>query len=576
MAVANEVQRTRKLAAGLAVVLFLLLSTFMAAFSWTSWSHQRAQQVSTLETILDIGSRTIDSYFVQMERAIFLVSRQLAASGDTINPEKAREVLQEFQDLHPELVNMTVISAEGQILVAAHAMADAHLPSVANQESFVRFLEERRSSKHLHIGQPTIGAVKGQVVVPLRYAAENASGGIRFIVSASLRADYLRNFWKEAPITENSAIGLMRDNGFLISRYPVPAKLDIEAIYGKPRTGALIQYLRDNNYPLAGYIQGQSSLDGPDFLNVFQRLQNYPVTMFIAMPMANVRMAWWEQVYVVYILTLIFVVFGCMAFYYHIKQINKSVVKLDSARMSLLYYSDKLTKLNVELEQFAYVASHDLRQPLRMVTSYLDLISKKLGPQLDDDLGKYLGFAVDGAKRMDRLIIDLLEYSRTGRSLETQPVPLGDAVADAVANLTVVTRGADADIAVADNLPTIRGNPTEITRLFQNLIGNAVKYRSAERPPRVEIGWRGQEPDYLVWVKDNGMGIAPENRDRAFQIFQRLVARDAYEGSGIGLAICKKIVEHCGGKIWIESDVGMGSTFFMTFPMPAKDFAPIT
>jgi len=226
-----------------------------------------------------------------------------------------------------------------------------------------------------------------------------------------------------------------------------------------------------------------------------------------------------------------------------------------------------LLSINAELEQFAYVASHDLRQPLRMVTSYLDIIKRRLGSQLDDELEKYLGFAVDGAKRMDRLIIDLLEYSRTGNSAGTVLVALGKAIADATLNLAVAIREATATVSTANQMPSIIGDPTEIMRLFQNLIGNAIKYRSPDRLPKVEIGWESRSNVIVVWVKDNGMGIAPENCERAFKIFQRLVPKDAYEGSGIGLAVCKKIVEHSRGKIWIESEVGLGSTFFMKFPV---------
>jgi PAS domain S-box-containing protein len=228
-----------------------------------------------------------------------------------------------------------------------------------------------------------------------------------------------------------------------------------------------------------------------------------------------------------------------------------------------------LKRTNAELEQFAYVASHDLRQPLRMITNYLALIAKLSPSEPGSDVERYLGYAVGGAKKMDRLIIDLLEYSRTGKSVESILVALGDVIGDALQSLRMDAREVAADILVADGLPTVLGDPMELTRLFQNLMGNAIKYCSADRSPKVEIGWHERGNEYLVWVKDNGMGIAPEHHDRAFQIFQRLVPKDAYEGSGIGLAICKKIVEHYGGQIWIESEIGQGSTFFMTFPIPS-------
>ena len=225
-----------------------------------------------------------------------------------------------------------------------------------------------------------------------------------------------------------------------------------------------------------------------------------------------------------------------------------------------------LKRINAELEDFAYVASHDLRQPLRMVTSYLGLIEKRLAPEMTDEIKTFLAYAVGGAKRMDRLISDLLQYSRTGRICESAINPLGEVVADALLNLTEAIRDADAAISVADDLPTLVGDPMELARLFENLIGNAIKYRAPGRPVRIGVGWSRRGKDYLLWVKDNGTGIAETDYDRAFMIFQRMVPKDSCEGTGMGLAICKKIVEHHGGRIWIESVVGEGSSFFMIFP----------
>ncbi|HIJ62895.1 MAG TPA: PAS domain S-box protein [Rhodospirillaceae bacterium] len=228
---------------------------------------------------------------------------------------------------------------------------------------------------------------------------------------------------------------------------------------------------------------------------------------------------------------------------------------------------DKLRQTNAELEQFAYVTSHDLRQPLRMVANYLDLIEKRIGPELGEETRKFLGFAVGGAKRMDRLILDLLEYSRTGRkTTPAAPVALAEAVAASLQTLSLAIAEADAQVSVAEGLPVIDGDVQDLTRLFQNLIGNAIKYRDPERRPTIDIGHRREGQDIVVWVADNGIGIAPADRERAFAIFQRLVARDAYEGTGIGLAICKKVVERHGGSIWIEDAPGGGCVFLMKFP----------
>jgi PAS domain S-box-containing protein len=226
-----------------------------------------------------------------------------------------------------------------------------------------------------------------------------------------------------------------------------------------------------------------------------------------------------------------------------------------------------LQRSNAELQQFAYVASHDLRQPLRMVCSYLGLIERRLGERMDAELKEFMDFATSGAMRMDRLILDLLEYSRIGRQdVDVVAVPLGEAVAESLANLQVAIGEAGANVIVADNLPTVNGHRTELTRLFQNLIGNAVKYRAADRPSRIEVGCRVDGRNWLVWIKDNGIGIPADCSERVFAVFQRLVRDDQYEGTGIGLAVCRKIVEHHGGRIWVEGDEGKGSTFFFTLP----------
>ncbi|MBP2291471.1 PAS domain-containing sensor histidine kinase [Azospirillum rugosum] len=230
----------------------------------------------------------------------------------------------------------------------------------------------------------------------------------------------------------------------------------------------------------------------------------------------------------------------------------------------------ELERSNAELEAFAYVASHDLRQPLRVINSYLALLERSLEGQLDEETTEFIGFARDGAQRMDRLIVDLLEYSRVGRKAKAfRPVPLDDLVNTALLNLQVAVAEASATITVEGPLPTVDGDENELIRLFQNLIGNAVKYRTPDRAPVVTVAC-ARDSDRGLWVfdvRDNGIGIAPEHLERVFGIFQRLHRRDEYEGTGVGLAVCKKIVEHHGGAIWVDSVEGQGSAFRFTLPV---------
>jgi PAS domain S-box-containing protein len=232
-----------------------------------------------------------------------------------------------------------------------------------------------------------------------------------------------------------------------------------------------------------------------------------------------------------------------------------------------------LAASNAELEQFAYVASHDLREPLRMISSYLSLLERRYGELLDQDGHDFLFFARDGALRMDRLVMDLLEFSRIDR--RGNPIvamPLGEALFMVAHHLSVAIgeSGARLDIP-EDNAPTILGDASQISRLFQNVIGNAIKYRAADRVPEIRVSWRRLGAEWEFAVADNGIGIETQYFDRIFGIFQRLHTRDKYEGTGIGLAVCKKIVERHRGRIWLTSEPGVGSTFFFTLPAAPEE-----
>ncbi|MFE1285644.1 CHASE3 domain-containing protein [Streptomyces sp. NPDC058751] len=230
----------------------------------------------------------------------------------------------------------------------------------------------------------------------------------------------------------------------------------------------------------------------------------------------------------------------------------------------------ELRRSNAELEQFAYVASHDLQEPLRKVASFCQLLEKRYGDQLDDRARQYIDFAVDGAKRMQVLINDLLTFSRVGRVNDARlPVDLDRALSKALANLDGSVAESGARIDRPDELPQVVGDPTLATMLWQNLVGNAVKFRRPDRPPHVRITCARDPEDPGAWrfcVTDNGIGIPGEFEEKVFVIFQRLHSRDAYGGTGIGLALCKKIVEHHGGRIWIDTTHTDGTRFCFTVP----------
>jgi PAS domain S-box-containing protein len=226
----------------------------------------------------------------------------------------------------------------------------------------------------------------------------------------------------------------------------------------------------------------------------------------------------------------------------------------------------ELKSSNADLEQFAYAASHDLQEPLRMIANYLQLLERRYGGMLEGDARTFVDFAVDGAKRMQDLINDLLEFSRVGsRGKPFQPTDMNEAVADVMSNIKLAIEQNNAVITV-DALPIIMADRSQMMQLFQNLLTNAIKFRGTE-PPVIHITYNRMNGMTIFSVKDNGIGIAPEHHGRIFGIFQRLHTRAQYPGTGIGLAICERIVSRHGGKIWIESEEGHGSTFFFSIPI---------
>jgi signal transduction histidine kinase len=227
---------------------------------------------------------------------------------------------------------------------------------------------------------------------------------------------------------------------------------------------------------------------------------------------------------------------------------------------------EALLRSNTELEQLAYVASHDMQEPLRMVASYLQLVAQRYQGQLDADADEFIGYAVDGAKRMQALINDLLAYSRLGtKARPFEPSDCNTIVQTAIAQLRVPIEDSGARITHGA-LPTVMGDATQLLQLFQNLLSNAIKFHRRDVPPVVHVEAQPWDSAWRFSVRDNGIGIAAEYFERIFVLFQRLHGRGEYPGTGIGLAICKKIVERHGGSIAVQSQPGEGSTFSFTLP----------
>lgn len=247
------------------------------------------------------------------------------------------------------------------------------------------------------------------------------------------------------------------------------------------------------------------------------------------------------------------------------KSLQKEIKERKQIESKLRQTLMELARSNKELQQFAYVASHDLQEPLRKMRSYSEMLEKRYQGQLDEKADKFIGYIVDGANRMQTLINDLLSYSRVGR----MEIFLEETNFETILNQVIVDFEKSIQeteaVITYDPLPTITANSSQISQLLQNLIGNALKFRGKE-PPVIHVSAKKTETEWLFFVRDNGIGIEPEYAERIFIIFQRLHSRTEYPGTGVGLAICQRIIERHGGKIWVESELGKGATFYFTIP----------
>ena len=266
---------------------------------------------------------------------------------------------------------------------------------------------------------------------------------------------------------------------------------------------------------------------------------------------------------------LVFTAFSCLAGFgvgVYAAREKTTVQKLNQQNRKLEQIQTELEESNERLEQFAYAASHDLQEPLRMISSYLQLIEDRYANELDEDCQEFIEYAVDGSERMTEMIDGLLEYSR----VETQgnpfePVDLNQVVKDVRKNLEMRFAETEATVEV-EQLPRVEGDPSQLQQLFQNLLSNAIEY-SGEEPPRIRVSAERDGDEWIVSVQDEGIGIDLDDQERIFEVFQRLHSHEECSGTGIGLALCKRIVERHDGEIWVESEPGEGSTFSFTLPV---------
>jgi|AGTN01.2.fsa_nt_gi Bacteriophytochrome (light-regulated signal transduction histidine kinase) len=470
----------------------------------------------------------------------------------------------------PEIRNIVLTDADGHTVGTIRRpgqMLPGWSEDLSDREYFANSAKQF-PAETLYIPQPVVSRFSIQASIPISRAIAGPDGGFAGLVIAGVDPESFRRKLDSVLIEDEGAAGLFRTDGIILARSPNHAQFLGRSIAASP---LFTEFLPGAPSGIARLV---AMADGNDKIVSYRTLANYPLVVTVGITTRTALARWSRQMRqeAIVLGLAVATLFG-LAWAYDLRaeasrRLNEELQRQkDLLERQVEERTAHLAATNAELEQFAYIASHDLQEPLRTITGFLQLLSRRYHGKLDGEGEEFIAFAVNGAKRMSLLINDLLAFSRVGRNEEAAEACDCAALAHgALEGLAQAMAECGAQVEVAP-LPKARCRPAQVQSLFQNLIGNAIKYRAPDRTPQVEV-WAEPDKDGMVRfaVSDNGIGIDPQYHERVFGIFQRLHARDRYEGTGIGLALCRKIVERHGGRIWLTSEPDKGTTMWFTLP----------
>jgi signal transduction histidine kinase len=586
----------------IALVLVAVAPAF-ALILYTGIEERSDRRDQAEEDVLRLTQIAAAQQLLQVQGAeqfLGVLGGLVAQSGvSEIEPESCSRALAALLERNEQYANIGIADRRGDIFCSG--LPSATVVNATDRTWFQRAVRTRAFA----IGDYQIGRITGKPTVNFGSPIIGPDGGVEAVLFAALDLAWLNDLAASADLPEGGALMVIDRAGTILARYPDPELWVGESVPDAPAVRAVLAGQR-------GTAQGEWA-DGTDRVFAFtplgdEALPQAYVTIGIAaetafgpaeaalrrnlvllgIAAAAALVASWfvgERFVLRGVRALVGaterVAAGDLSARTGIAhsggEVNQLAQRFDEmaasleererarrrAEAQLQQTVAELARSNADLEQFAYVASHDLQEPLRMVSSYTQLLARRYQGRLDAEANEFIGFAVDGAGRMQRLIDELLAYSRVStRGRELVPCSTEAVLQAALANLRASIEESDAEVTHGA-LPAVQGDEAQLVQLFQNLIGNAVKFRGAEAP-RIHVSAERDGDGWRFAVRDNGIGIDPEYADRIFVLFQRLHQRERYEGTGIGLAICKKIVERHGGRIWVESRDGAGATFFFT------------
>jgi signal transduction histidine kinase len=543
------------------VAYVALLLAFGAAYSWTSWQSEREREMKYLSALAELGEKSVDTYIAQLESALTMLSGDLRAPGGAVDLERAATVLTRFKLAYRDLQVVVLTRADGQIVASSESARGAARPTLAEEPSFVLAREELMQGRNFSIGRPFLGLISNEWIIPMRFGVRDSSGKLQYVLGLGVPLSKTQSLWKDAPLPAGAALGLMRDDGYMVTRYPVPARVELASVYGKPLTGGpLPRLLAQGNAPASGIVEGQSAVARVETIVLYRRLSHYPLTFFVAYPAANLWSAWWQKVQTTFALIVMLAVGGVAVQLL----LSRRQADWDIERGRRLR---ELEDANSELRSFSYTLAHDLRAPLRHIDGFVNLWRQHAATPVDNSTARYMEQISAAAVRMGCLVDELLAFAHIARiELRITPVALNVLVADVVAELAAGL--ADRKIEwVIGALPTVQGDRELLRLALFNLTENAIKYTRRCAQARIEINCIETGGSATISVRDNGIGFDMKYVHKLFAMFQRLHGERDFEGTGMGLANVARIVQRHGGRAWAQGEVGRGAVFFIALPL---------